>query len=215
VTLPPAIAATLAAENQRRCANWLGLSPDLCGSPTRPLTPRMVMELTLAGNAFFAARLPLWTDCHDVLWRLHPRYYRPASPARYFDWPAYANLARRLRRLRAIDDLDGTAAAIRAHIAAAYLDAPAAPAPGAETPGKPASPLAAAPHWLDALCNWVASRYGAAFGHPLDMPLAQIFQLRRAAGIDAGEDIIDPVAEQIGAALRPRPSAPKLPTPNS
>lgn len=192
--LSPAIQAELAAEQRRRSVNWLGATVTLCGSPVRPLTPRHVLELRLAGNAFFYGRRALLGDVFDVLWRLNPAFYRPASPRRFYDWPARSNLTRRVRRL----DLFTAERAIHDYLSAAYLDRPAARA------DSESGPLEAEPHWIDSFIDTFGSHYAwATPERVLDTPIAQLFQLRRSIGIRTDEEIIDPVHERIAALMRP------------
>jgi len=197
---PPAVAAVLADEDRRRSLAWLALPEPLLGSPARLLTLRMEMELRLVRCAFFTGRAPLWGDVFVYLWRLHPAYYRPASLRRYYDWPACAALRRHVQRLAAApgEPLAAAEAAIRDHIRTAYLDAPAQ-----DPAAPPPSPLEPRAHLVDSLVHWAAGHYGWAPDFTLDQPLARLFQLRRAATLAAGGDVVDPVHDQIQRLLTP------------
>lgn len=198
--MSPAIQAALATEDRRRSLAWLALCEPLLGAPARPLTLRMEMELRLVRCAFFTGRAPLWGDVFVYLWRVHPAYYRPASLRRYYDWPACAGLRRHVQRLAAApgEPLAAAEAAIREHIRAAYLDAPAPDATDREP-----SPLEPRAHLVDSIVHWAAEHYGWPPDYILDQPLARLFQLRRAATLAAGGDVVDPVHAKIQRILSP------------
>lgn len=177
--------------------HWLGLAPDLCGSPVRPLTLRHVLELMLAGNAFFTGRRALLADVFDFLWRLHPAFYRPGSAHRYFDWPSRERLVRRVRGL----DLLHAEREIHQFISAAYADHPGEES--SEDGGTAPKLLVPHANLVDALVEWFAATYSWSPATTLDMPIAQLFQLRRQCGIRHGEDIIDPEHAEIQQLLKP------------
>lgn len=204
----PAIEALLEAERRRRAESWIDLAPPLCGLPSRPLTPRMVMELRYAGNAFLTPGAAiLWADVADVLWRLHPRFYRPGSARRFFDWPTRSRVLRHIRRLAAANRLFATTEEITDRLAAAFLDAPATDSDRAAS-----GPLTAESDATDSIVL-IALRYAVPLRrHPLDIPYTQLLQLRRAELILQGHaaEIIDPVhaqIQQLRRANRPSPPA--------
>lgn len=175
--------------------HWLGIVPDLCGSPVRPLTLRHVLELMLAGNAFFTGRRALLADVFDFLWRLHPAFFRPGSVDRFFDWPSRERLVRRVRTI----DLRAAEHEIFAYIQEAYADRP-----GDDGEPDGAQPKLLIPHanLVDALIEWFAAMYGWEPSTTLGMPVAQLFQLRRQYGIRHGEDIIDPEHAEIRSVIK-------------
>ena len=205
--LPAAVAALLAGQDRRRSLAWLALpAPLLAGQPARPLTLRMLQELRLVECAFVTGRAALWGDVWVYAWRVHPCYYRPGSPRRYLDWPSCALLRRRLRALAAQpgQPLADAVAAVRAHLEAAFADLPAPPVDESPEP----SPLLPRHHLADSLLHWAASTYGWSTAEILDLPLAAVLQLRRAASLQRGEDVLDPVHPQIQRLLSPATAHP-------
>jgi hypothetical protein len=164
----------------------------------------MVMELRRVNCALLTGRAPLWGDIFVYLWRVHPAYYRPASFRRFYDWPTCAALRRHVQRLAAAPGtpLADAETALRAHLAAAYADAPAPDATD-RTP----SPLLPRAHLVDSLIHWAATTYSWPPDMILDQPLARLFQLRRAAALATGQDVLDPVHARIAPLLRPAPAS--------
>lgn len=207
--LPPAVSALLAGEDRRRSLAWLALpQPLLAGQLARPLTLRMFQELRLVNCAFVEGRAPLWGDVWVYAWRVHPCYYRPRSARRFFDWPSCALLRRRLQALarQPGTPLADAVAAIRAHLEAAFADAPGA---DVEPDGKPRQPNPLEPraHVADSLIHWAASTYGWRPSEILDLPLAALCQLQRAAAIQRREDVVDPIHARVAALLAQRPAS--------
>ena len=199
--LSPHLEAKLEAEQERRAANWLELVPPLCGVPSQPLTPRMVLDLHLAGNPLVTGSGRVHRrHMHDVLWRLHPHYSRPHTggvrAALQRGWVGFW-LRRRVWRL----DVALAAREIRQRMTEAYLDAPAGQAARGDPTAAP-SPFIAQPCWIDSLVCYAAARYAALQRHPLDVPFALHFQLRRAEALAGGEDIIDPIHETLQLAVK-------------
>lgn len=146
----PHIERIIQSAHTRRMTNWVGLAPDLCGSPVTPLSLRHVLEFIIADNAFFAARRAVLGDIFDFLWRLHPRYARPErshllrSISRCPPFhrlvvrhafprssaAAFVDLQNWVRNL----NLFSAEAEIRSFIAAAYADHPGYDATDSEKP---------------------------------------------------------------------------------
>jgi hypothetical protein len=85
---------------------------------------------------------------------------------------------------------------INAFLNQAYADSPA----GDASPDE--SPLRTIPHFLDSVIDWAGSRYGWSHAQVLDLPIACVFQLRRASAIAVGETIIDPSHAEIQHRLK-------------
>lgn len=196
--MPPLVASSTVtrlrtAERQARNEAWARIPLSLCSSVAMPFTLRMFTDLQASGNAFLCGRAPLWGDVFAFLWRIHPAYYRPYSARRYLDFPACSRLRRHCQHLAAQPGtpLAEACAEIEAYLARAFSDSPA---------GEPAtddSPLRTVPHFVDSVVDWCATRYGWEPATILDLPIACLFQLRRAAAISAGETVIDPSHTEI------------------
>ena len=63
------ILAVQSAFRVEQLEGFLRMEPDLCGVPVVPLTPRIALELELAGNAFFSRGQPLTAE--DVVQFVH------------------------------------------------------------------------------------------------------------------------------------------------
>jgi hypothetical protein len=186
------------AERKARSQSWAGIPFELCGSIAMPITLRMVNELTLIDNAFFTGKHPLWGDVFTLLWRVHPAYYRPYSARRFLDFPACTRLRRHCQNMAAEtgEPLRAAVSEINAFLNQAYADSPA----GDASPDE--SPLRTIPHFLDSVIDWAGSRYGWSHAQVLDLPIACVFQLRRASAIAVGETIIDPSHAEIQHRLK-------------
>lgn len=201
--LPPHLETLRRDEHLRRGIAWLALAPDLLGAPIVPLTPRILFELELAGNALVQGRPAGRHDVFAFLWRLHPNFRRPSGampnrPTGRGSW-LLALLARRwlashVRRLppwvaeRAILD----------HLLALRQDEPPHVVRSAGRAATLPPPL---PHLLDAWCHWWGSHYGTDPRTALDVPLPLILQCRRTVALAQGEPVIDRSSAQIGEYL--------------
>ncbi len=205
MTLPPHLEELRRDEDLRRGLAWLALSPDLLGCPVVLLTPRIIFELHLAGNALLHGLPAGPASIFDFLWRLHPNFRRPDGampnhPAGRGSWLlallARRWLARRVRRLPAWV----AERAILDHLAVLRQDEPPRVTSSARGVAAPAvaAPL---PHVLDSWCHWWGSQYGVDPRSALDVPLPLILQCRRTVALARGEPVIDPSAAEIGRHL--------------
>ncbi|HVT74585.1 MAG TPA: hypothetical protein VHD61_15735 [Lacunisphaera sp.] len=76
---PPTFEEARFREEQNRLLAYLPFSRPLLGLPVVTLTWRILLELTLAGNAFVRPVEPTRDDVYQFLWRLHPCFRRPAG----------------------------------------------------------------------------------------------------------------------------------------
>lgn len=191
------IAQIQTEERNQRSEAWARIPAVVAGSMALPFTLRMHTELQLSGNAFLAGRPPLWGDVFAFLWRVHPAYYRPYSARRFIDFPACSRLRRHCQFLAAQpgSPLAFAAGEIMGYLGRAFADAPAS------APAREDGPLGTLCHLTDSAVDWCASRYGWTPDVILDLPLACVFQLRRAAAISAGEPVIDPSHTKIQTIL--------------
>ncbi|MBC7367563.1 MAG: hypothetical protein H7343_12280 [Undibacterium sp.] len=206
--------AARASEHRRRLLTHMGLAEPIT-LPLRsgrasarvrvvPLTERHRIELALAGNAFFSGRAPLLGDVFIFLWRLSPDFRKPR--------PAFAPLVAGLDRkhckfLRLWLAL-GSFRAAMAHRALAqavrHCDLFSAEAAlllwlrhtaqdelgeSADGEGKiiARSPAAPAHCYADGLADVLARSYHLRPADALDLPVAMVNQLMRAAALSQAE----------------------------
>lgn len=191
--LAPEIQAIYAAEQTRRSLAWLRLEFPLCGSKVGPLTLRILTELQFAKNAFVTGEEPTRADVFDVLWRLHPAFYRPGC-ATLSRWWARRQLVRRVRRL----SVTRAAMEIRVRFAAWRQDEPGT----VKIEGGAPSLLSARVHMVDDFICHFGQYFHLSPDEVLDYPLAALYQLYRQQAINAGKEVIDRSASIVGEMVR-------------
>lgn len=168
------IAALEEKTKRERDLFWSSATVDyVCGLPTRPLTMRAVVDLTMAGNALFNSSEPAFGDLAALLWRLSPCYGK-----RFQAWHKW-RLTRRLKKIGRNRVYYG----VLEFLDSSYRET-AENTKGAkgEDNGLPRlNPTAAI---IDALCN----QYGMSQDAVLDMPLANVWQLLRCINTRTNPD---------------------------
>jgi hypothetical protein len=184
-------------------------------APMQPLTERTRLELSLAGNAFFAGRAPLLGDVFMLLWRHHPEFCRPQLDRAAFAadlrtkrlrflrlWFAFGSFAaavanRHLASLVRRCDLPGATRALHAWLATADQDAEEAAPDGTHR-----SRLAPPPCWPDQLVAYFTAHCHLTPQEALDLPVAvvnQHFRHRALSAPDGEINVIDPSDALLGA----------------
>lgn len=215
--LPPEIKAAVDAANRARALAWLPEPPMLCGRQIRHFTPRMRLDLELAGNAFASGRAPRKHDVFAFLWRLNPAYApmaRPHLAKRRHRLGVYGSLARECCLLRAFGAVRPWRAylGLERHVAklnliaamleifdfrrTVFRDRPAGTLGRREDDGKLSLIPPPEPHWLDNLVEWFGVHFHAwTWEEVLDAPFVRLYQLHRCWCIEHGVDVIDEIAE--------------------
>lgn len=177
----PRIAAARAAEDARRDEAWLGLALPLCGVPARPMSLADFLALRLAGNAHVCANIEpaegenmeaFWAR-HDgvFLWRISPDY-RPSASALAAFIERHQIYRLDLGRLHhEIDD----------YLRVTFADR----IKPVRVEGQAHAPLSVAASFAACWIHDFSSAYGWTAPEVLDLPLAQIFQLRHLMLLEA------------------------------
>jgi hypothetical protein len=190
--------------DNRRLAS-LRLARPLLGQFVVALTWRHVMELSLAGNAFFTGREPTAKDFYLLLWRLNPAFRRPDGIFPNLD--PRANPPGRIARVMAqincyriarLVNPNVTERIVRQWISDAYQDQPSP----SNQPQAALSSLSPRLDWFDSF----AAQYHQVGYLPdqiFDLPVAWCFQMLRVEIIQAGkeETLIPPSAALFGEPL--------------
>lgn len=129
-----------------------------------PLSLRSMVDLELAGNAFFTDDNVIEGDLAAYIWRHHPAYGDDGAQASF------------LKKLARSTDIDSLIAGVLSHLSAAFSETPE----GAQFGGYSKSNTLPAIPSIASIC----SEYGAAFGidprEVADVDLRIVFQCCRA-----------------------------------
>ena len=196
--LVPGLAKARRAEQAARLRALLGRAGTsrLLGREVVALTPRIALELRLAGNPCVEGMVGTWADMALFLWRLSPRFCRPAA---WLRWRTVGRWERRrirraVRRLKHFQ----ASASIRAWVIQQLQDAPprvtTTEEAGAATP--PSGFTAEA-----SIINWFADHYGWDADRALDTPFLLLWQCYRAFYASAGRPVpsMPPSERLVGA----------------
>ena len=184
---------TSAREAARRVRAFLPeaiVGGTLFGFEIRPLTPRVSLELRIAGNPCIHGLMDKPSDVSQFLWRLSPRFCRPSSRLRWFLTTLHRH--RIQRAARRLNPLTATLA-LHAWLEEQFQDA----APAEIKEGAPTAP-ASGFSGEAGLVHWFAAQYGWDEDKTLDTPFSRLWQYWRASQNQAGHQVVSiPPSERL------------------
>jgi hypothetical protein len=145
----------------------------LMGAWVRQITPRIRLDLELAGSPFLTGRSAMLKDVWVFLWRVSPHYV-PAWKLGIFRTPRAWYERQRLRFICQRADLWAFESAIHEFISDAYQDAPGS---SDDDDGSSSGPE------CNASVGWAAfymEKFGMDFDQYMDTPILVLHQLLRA-----------------------------------
>lgn len=219
--LPPEIQRALDKEHRNRGLSYLAVAETLCGVEIRPLTLRMQLELSLAGNSFMRPGPITRASVFDFLWRLSPHYARPRHPALLrrrargplsrllLLWVVFgsrraASAFFELENSCAVIDLDEATRQITGCLRRWDQDRPASSSEERQRLGLVPAPRR---HWVDNLVAHFLANSSMTIAGILDSPVALLYQLYRERTLARGGDVIDPSAQCAGRFVREQVAA--------
>ena len=166
-TEKPELLEASRAFRQEQLEGFLGIEPRLCGVEVRPLTPRMAMELELAGNAFFDLREDVRAgDVLQFIFRVSATYQ--TGPMGFVKRCRLRSLKAHLFRLNA----EGVIAEVKEYIRRTHAARPSFRR--SAQPDYVPSDSCWLSHLMDGLCRWYPH---LSFDGVLDTPYRIIWQL--------------------------------------
>ena len=205
------ITDALSAEQRVRAEAILGIDSIVCGVRVRPLTPRHILALSTAHNAFFSGRSPLLADVFDFLWFTSRAYCAPVHPE-FLNlssnrilrllclWISFGSFSK-ARLYRSLEkhvyglDLFPAADAINQHLDRVMQDRPATLKKNSDSDKY--SPFEPRSHLVEHLIQCFWSDYNSPPDTTLDTPIALLWSTLRIQTITSGGLVIDRSSEVI------------------